>query len=64
VAVSKAYPERQIQVFTNAQGIARFQLNDRGAYLIKCVYMIPASKHLNADWESFWASLTFTLSDS
>ncbi len=26
--------------------------------------MTPAAKELDADWESFWASLTFEISDS
>jgi hypothetical protein len=30
-------------------------------WLIKAVHMIPAPSGANADWESFWASVTFEL---
>jgi len=30
-------------------------------WLVKAVHMIPLPKDGDADWESFWASLTFEL---
>jgi hypothetical protein len=28
---------------------------------VKAVHMVPAAAGTNADWESFWASLTFEM---
>jgi uncharacterized GH25 family protein len=49
------------QVRSDAQGRASFTLPRAGAWLIKAVHMIPAPRDAGADWESFWASLTFSL---
>ena len=32
-----------------------------GVWLVKAVHMVPLPKGQDADWESFWASLTFEL---
>lgn len=44
---------------TNSEGIVVFQLTDEGPWLIECTYMRPATDRNDADYESFWASLTF-----
>lgn len=44
---------------TDANGVARFTLPARGPYLASAVHMIEAPADRNADWESYWASLTF-----
>jgi uncharacterized GH25 family protein len=44
---------------TGADGRVRFCLRQGGFWLIKAVHMIPAPAGSNADWASFWASLTF-----
>jgi uncharacterized GH25 family protein len=49
------------QVRSDAQGRATFTLPRAGPWLIKAVHMIPAPGDAGADWESFWASLTFSL---
>ena len=49
------------KVRSDAQGRASFTLPRAGAWLIKAVHMIPAPRDASADWESFWASLTFSL---
>ena len=49
------------QVRSDAEGHASFTLPRAGAWLIKAVHMIPAPRDAGADWESFWASLTFSL---
>ena len=36
-----------------------FRLPKSGAWLIKAVHMVPASRESGADWASQWASLTF-----
>jgi hypothetical protein len=35
-----------------------------GVWLVKAVHMIPAKPGTNADWESYWASLTFDLAEA
>ena len=35
--------------------------NGAGVWLIKAVHMIAAPPGSGAEWESFWASLTFAL---
>lgn len=37
------------------------KLTEPGAWLFTTIHMIPAPEGLDADWESFWASLTFEL---
>jgi hypothetical protein len=48
--------EQKLLARTDAEGRARFRLPQSGMWMLKSVHMIPAAK---ADWESFWASLTF-----
>jgi uncharacterized GH25 family protein len=54
--VDAGTPQR---VRSDASGRATFKLPRAGAWLIKAVHMIPAPRDASADWESFWASLTF-----
>jgi uncharacterized GH25 family protein len=49
------------RVRSDADGRAAFTLPRAGNWLIKAVHMIRAPKDAGADWESFWASLTFSL---
>jgi hypothetical protein len=49
------------RVRSDANGRASFTLPRAGAWLIKAVHMIRAPRDAGADWESFWASLTFAL---
>ncbi len=44
---------------TDAKGRARLKLDRAGFWLVKAVHMVPAPQDTGADWESFWASLTF-----
>jgi uncharacterized GH25 family protein len=46
---------------TSAEGLATFKLNASGPWLIRLVHMRRAVKDADADWESFWAALTFAL---
>ncbi|MFN7937118.1 MAG: DUF4198 domain-containing protein [Bryobacteraceae bacterium] len=46
---------------TGKDGRVRLRLPRGGMWLIKAVHMIPAPAGSNANWESFWASLTFEL---
>ena len=45
---------------SDAGGSVTFTLNERGMWLIKSVHMIEAPPRSGAEWESLWASLTFT----
>jgi uncharacterized GH25 family protein len=44
---------------TDRHGRARLALDRPGLWLVKAVHMVPAPREIAADWESFWASLTF-----
>lgn len=44
---------------TDENGQASFTIPAQGSYLASAVHMIEAPTDRNADWESYWASLTF-----
>lgn len=44
---------------TDENGQASFTIPATGTYMAASVHMIEAPADLNADWQSFWASLTF-----
>jgi len=58
-ALPQAKPDTKVTARTDAAGRARLRLNQPGEWLVKAVHMIPAPAGAGADWESFWASLTF-----
>ena len=55
-------PERRFSQRTNADGRVLVPLDRPGEWLVKAVHIIetPADDTV-ADWESFWASLTFAI---
>lgn len=59
VAVPRDEPEARVTARTGKDGRVRLRLGRRGDWLVKAVHMIPAPAESGADWESFWASLTF-----
>jgi uncharacterized GH25 family protein len=62
IAFTNDRPEDKQQVRTNEDGRARLELPHSGIWLVKAVHMIPTPpSDQQADWESFWASLTFFL---
>ena len=61
VALNRANPAQKLTARSDNDGRVRFHLASDGLWLIKAVHMIPAPAHANADWASFWASLTFEL---
>jgi hypothetical protein len=61
VAMNRSNPGGKLAMRTDRAGRATFRLPEGGMWLIKAVHMIPAREGLQADWESFWASLTFEL---
>lgn len=61
IAFRRDHPDEQIRVKTDASGNASIPLSAPGVWLVKVVHMIPAPSDLDADWESFWASLVFEI---
>ncbi len=62
MALQKDRPEPRLSARSDAQGRVRLRLDRPGVWLVKAVHMVPAvtaAKEAGADWESFWASLTF-----
>jgi len=60
-AIPAAAPRGKQVARSDALGRVRFRLAGRGAWLVKAVHMRCAEDPAEADWESFWASLTFEL---
>lgn len=60
VAVPHDLPEAKVSARTDAEGRVRLRLDRGGDWLVKAVHMIPAPRETGADWESLWASLTFS----
>jgi uncharacterized GH25 family protein len=58
-AFSKADPARKLRLRTDAEGRVRFTVPRPGVWLVTAVHMMPKRWYERADWESFWASLTF-----
>ena len=59
VAMNRLNPSERLAARTDKDGRVRFRLRPGGMWLIKAVHMIPAPAGANAEWMSFWASLTF-----
>lgn len=58
-AFTKERPGAKISVRSDAKGRVDLKIDRPGTWLVKSVHMIPAARESGADWESFWASLTF-----
>ncbi len=61
VARNKLNPMEKLSVRTGADGRARLRLTSGGMWMIKAVHMVPAPAGAGAEWQSYWASLTFEL---
>jgi uncharacterized GH25 family protein len=59
VAFNKSTPTEKIKLRTDRDGHAAIKVDKPGVWLVTSVHMIPAARFVRADWESFWASLTF-----
>jgi uncharacterized protein DUF4198 len=59
VAMNRTKPSEKLTARTDSDGRVHLRLRPGGMWLIKAVHMIPAPAGTNADWASFWASLTF-----
>ncbi len=61
VAFNKTNPSDKVNARTDKNGRVTLALTRSGTWLVTSVHMIPAPLLSRADWESFWASLTFEL---
>ena len=60
VAMNRQNPSQKITARTGGDGRVKLALPARsGMWLIKAVHMVPAVAGSDADWSSYWASLTF-----
>jgi uncharacterized GH25 family protein len=64
VAINRLNPAAKLTARTDNNGRVSFKLPFSGMWLIKSVYMIPVPAGTNAEWASFWASLTFEVKNS
>ena len=61
IAISRDEPTAKLSARSDARGRVSFRFPRGGVWLVKAVHMVPLPKGQDADWESFWASLTFEL---
>jgi len=61
VAINRVNPAEKLSARTDADGRVRFKLRRDGLWLIKAVHMVPAPQGAQAEWASYWASLTFEM---
>ena len=61
VAYNQRTPYHKVSVRSDRDGRAALTIDEPGVWLVKAVHMVPAPAGSNADWESFWASLTFEI---
>jgi uncharacterized GH25 family protein len=61
VAMNRLNPSEKLSARTDNDGRVRFRLRRGGMWLVKAVHMVPAPAGTNAEWASYWASLTFEL---
>ena len=60
IAINKNNPTLIQKIRTDMKGEATIMLNQKGAWLVKAVKIIPIEEK-DLDWKSHWASLTFEL---
>jgi uncharacterized GH25 family protein len=63
-AMNRLHPAEKVSARTGNDGRVRFRLRPSGMWLIKAVHMLPATAGANAEWTSYWASLTFEMRTS
>lgn len=50
---------RKQELRTNIKGNLSFAVDAKGVWMVSLVHMVPAADPAQADWQSYWASLTF-----
>jgi uncharacterized GH25 family protein len=61
IAMNRHNPADKIRARTGSDGRVKLRLPASGMWLVKAVHMVPAPPASQADWQSYWASLTFNL---
>jgi uncharacterized GH25 family protein len=62
IAFSSDRPENKLRQRTDANGRVTLDLPHAGTWLVKAVHIVAVPENeQRADWESFWASMTFRL---
>jgi uncharacterized GH25 family protein len=61
VAMNRLNPSAKLAARSDSDGRVRLRLPPGGMWLIKAVHMVPAPAGADAEWVSFWASLTFQM---
>ncbi|MEO8276753.1 MAG: DUF4198 domain-containing protein [Thermoanaerobaculia bacterium] len=61
MALSKSDPMHPLTLRSDAKGRVHFRFPVGGFWLVKAVEMVRAEGLPNADWRSYWASMTFEL---
>ena len=61
IAMNRLNPMEKVKARTGKDGRVKLTLNRGGMWLVKAVHMTPAPAGTNADWMSYWASLTFEM---
>jgi len=61
VAINRLNPMDKAAARTDSDGRVHLTLKQGGMWLVKAVHMVPAPAGAGADWQSYWASLTFEL---
>lgn len=64
VAINRKNPSAKLSARSGKDGRVTFRLAEPGMWLIKAVHMTAAPAGTDAQWASFWASLTFQLPES
>jgi uncharacterized GH25 family protein len=59
VAMSRGHADEKLTTRSNADGRVTLRLPRSGVWLVKAVHMVPAAIGADAEWASYWASLTF-----
>jgi uncharacterized GH25 family protein len=59
VALNRADSAARLSARSDRHGRVQLRLKPGGMWLLKAVHMVPAPAGSEADWQSYWASLTF-----
>lgn len=59
VAFNRKNPSEKQSIRTDRDGRVILRIPAAGTWIVKAVHMVPAAAGTEADWESYWASLTF-----
>jgi uncharacterized GH25 family protein len=60
-AATNADPDAATILRTDEDGMASFDVDQAGPWMVTCLHMFRTEGRDDADWKSFWASLTFDI---